>query len=201
MHSDILQRSREIRGNIQAPSFPLEAIHAAASRTERPARRGPLVAAVIAGCSIVAIAATAQVVQHTQLRFMPSGGVVISSDRGSVQLIHNEDAIRAASERLDFPATLPAGLPANASPLKLDTAGTSLLTITYALPNARHLWIMLVNPRAISGSLAPSTSRRGKHIRAQFWRVGSEGVLVASDGLTSSQFAAIKRAMERAAST
>jgi len=201
MHSDILQRSLEIRGSIQAPSFPLEAIRIAARRAERPTRRMPVIAALIAGCSIVAIAATAQVVQQTRLRFMPSGGIVISSNSQSTQFVRGDGQIQAASERLDFHVTLPLGLPANASPLKVDVAGTSLLAITYALPNAHHLWIMLVNPRATSGSLAPAPPRHGKHIRAQFWRIGAEDVLVASDGLTPAQFASIKHAMERAAAT
>jgi len=201
MHSDLLERSREIRGRIQAPRFPLEAIRASAIRAERPTRHVPFVAAIVAGCSIVAIAATAQIVEHARLRFMPSGGIVISSDTESSRLIHDGNAIRAASERLDFPVTLPAGLPASASPLKLDMAGTSLLAITYTLPDAHHLWITLVNPRATSGSLPPTSPRHGKNIRAQFWRIGAEDVLVASDGLTPAQFASIKQAMERAAAT
>jgi hypothetical protein len=206
MHSDLLERGRALRDLIEAPAFPLAAIRAAAARpAARAPRRRTFVAVVLAGFSIAAIAAAAEVVQRAHLVFVPSGGMIVSSaTKLSSREIHTDADIREAAKHLDFQAVLPAGLPDGAQPIKLDMAGTSLLTITYALPvsqdGSRHkVWIFLANPLVTSPSGVPLARYHARNgYPSEVWRVGQEQVIVVSDGMAKPGFAAIKDAMERA---
>jgi len=198
--------SRQVRDRIEAPPFPLAAIRAATARADvRPSRRRFVAAVVLAGFSIAAIAAAAEITHQAHLTFLPSGGMVISA--GSVKLsqreIHTEADIREAVKQLDFQAILPAGLPEGATPVKVDMAGTGLLVITYALPASQlgpghKLWMFLADPSTISQSAASHYGSRHGYTTRQ-WRVGAEQVIAVSNGLPASAFAAIKDAMERSA--
>jgi hypothetical protein len=206
MHADLLETSRQVRERIEAPPFPLAAIRAATVRTEtRSSGRRSVVAIVLAGFSIAAIAAAAEVTHQSHLTVLPSGGIVVAAGNAklSSREIHTEAEIREAAKQLDFQATLPSGLPEGATPTKLDMGGTNLLVITYALPSSQSgrgdkLWIFLANPATISqADAARYRSRNG--YASERWRVGAEQVIVVSNGLKSADFAAIKDAMERAA--
>jgi hypothetical protein len=205
MHSNLLEMSREAREHIQAPSFPLHAIRAATARpATQPPRRQLALALLIAGISVAAIATAAEVTHQARLVFPHSGGIIVSSNGAklSSREIHTDAEVFDAAKRLDFQAVLPAGLPDGATPIKVDMAGTSLLVITYALPaqsgDGHKLWMFLANPAVLSpANAARYRSRHG--YPSQQWRVGAEQVIVVSDGLTASGFAAIKGAMLRSA--
>ncbi|HVA27738.1 MAG TPA: hypothetical protein VNF68_06130 [Candidatus Baltobacteraceae bacterium] len=211
MHSDLLERGRIAREAIDVPAFPLASIRAAVAHPVPAApRRRSLVAAIAASVSIVAIAAAAEIVQQAHIILPASGGIVISSDaKSSSRWIHTNAEVRDAAARLDFPATIPVGLPVGTRPIRLTTAGSSLLAIDYNLPGAQRrshhmLWIFLANPSSMAALHASSAGSRPLYrLRMnedmQFFRAGAEQVIIVSNGLTLSEFAAIKRAMERAA--
>ena len=206
------------RERIEAPPFPRAWIRSARLRAARPASRWrPIAAAILASLSIVAVAAAAQILERTHLTFTPSGGLVISSSKSTSRSIHSVDDIREAASKLDFSAVLPAGLPSDAKPVKLDTAGTSLLTVTYDLSpvrgQARHLWIFLANAATMSGPNAHRASRartgaryeadlapKGPGYDVELARFGAEAVVIVSNGLTKAEIQTIKRAMQQEAS-
>ncbi len=211
MHSDLLERSRIAREAIDVPAFPLASIRAAVARpAPAPARRRSIVAAIVASVSIVAIAAAAEVVQQTRIHFLRQGGLVVSSpDMRSAHDIHSTGEIRAAAARLGFKATIPTGLPDGTIPVRLNTGGKSYLAIDYDLPGiarrSHHmLWIFLADPQTISSQNVSHTSsgrvmRLKMNNEMQTFRAGAEQVIIVSNGLTWSEFAAIKRAMQREA--
>ncbi|HEY1681748.1 MAG TPA: hypothetical protein VGF98_08950 [Candidatus Tumulicola sp.] len=207
MHSDLLVMSRDARDRIEAPPFPLAAIRAATGGpVRRPSRRRSIIAIFVTGFSIAAIAAAAEVTHQAHLTFLPSGGMVVSAGTAkfSSREIHSEADIQDATKQLDFQAIIPTGLPNGATPVKIDMAGTGLLVITYALADphdgkGHKLWIFLANPATISQSaVAHYRSRHG--YATEQWRLGTEQVIVVSDGLTKSEFGAIRNATERSAS-
>jgi len=209
MHYDLLERCREARERMEAPAFPLEAIRAAIRCSSQPTpRRRSISAAIIASFSILAVAAAAEVLQQTHVQFTPSGGMVISSNaKMGSRPIHTYAEIQEAARRLDFPAVLPTGLPTGTKPIRLFTAGTSMLAVTYDLAGAQRqshlLWIFLTNRATMSGPAQRFQGRyklqAGERMLLRAWHVGKEAVLVVSNGLRDQEFGAIKRAMEHEA--
>lgn len=211
MHADLLERCRAAREHIEVPPFPLTSIRTAAARATKPApRRRTLAAAVLTSLSIVSIAAAAEVLVQTHIHFPPAGGMVISSDaKPSSRAIHSEAEIREAAEHLDFPAILPSGLPEGTQPVRLTTAGSDLLAIDYDLPGVQRrshhmLWVFLANPSTMAGLKAPYASSSPLyrlHMKddVALFRAGAEQVIMVSNGLTATEFAAIKRSMEQEA--
>lgn len=207
MLSDLTHLAREARESIEIPPFPAYAIRTAAQHQPRVPRRRSAAATALAVLSLAGIAAAAAL-HGTHLTFTHSGGLVIASNvqNGSVA-IHDDAPVRAAAQKLDFTAILPAGLPKGTKPAQLYTAGRSLMAVTYDLPGAQRashhlLWIFLADPAIVSGSpsRAPKYGwRTGKSMIASHWRIGPEEVIVVSNGLTQSERAAIKSAMEREA--
>ena len=202
MHSDLIVRAAAARASFVVPEFPLEAIQARQPRVQQTSRRRWAFGSIVGISLIAAAAAATQVAYHAKLEFMPKGGIVIAADAYKTHTIHSVAEIAEAAKALDFKVTLPAGLPDNATPIKIDVAGSSIAAITYSLPNNRHLWIMLANPAALRGRFAPAAapanvSRRG--MRSDAWTVAGESVVVASNELGTEQFTAIKSAMQREA--
>lgn len=206
MHSDLLERARVARENINVARFPLDGIRAAMSRTEqrRPRWRLPLTALVTC-LSIVAMAAAAEVVTQTHVHFMPTGGMVISSGaKSGSRSIGSDSEVRKAATHLNFEAVLPAGLPDGTKPIRLYTSGSDLMAITYDLPgtwrSSHHLlWIFLANPQTISSQTisAPRYQLRPDgHMSEARWRIGAEEVIVVSNGLTAAELEAIEHAMK-----
>lgn len=205
MHSDVRARCAIAREEVAVPAFSAEAIRARAHlRSQRRSRRRSFVAAIVAGFSLVAVAGAA-ITQQTHLRFTQSGGMVIQTGaKSGSRPIHGNAEIRAAAQRLDFPAVLPAGLPAGTEPVRLYTAGRSLMAITYNLPGAQRrshhlLWIFLANPQTLANLAAPARYRlrTAGAVREAHWRNGAEEVIVVSNGLLPEELASIERAMKR----
>jgi len=210
MHSDLSERCRIAREHIEIPPFPSFSIRAAVERATRPApRRYSFGAVALAGVSAIAIAAAAGVLQQTHVRFSPLGGLVVSSvDKMVSRPIHANAEIRQAAEHLDFPATLPEGLPDGTMPVRLLAVDKSLLVITYDLPGVQrrsHHWLSIViaNPTTMSASTASIAARyrlrSGKNMSRAHWRVGREDVITLSNGLTLPEIARIRHAMEQEA--
>jgi hypothetical protein len=126
MHSDLLERAQMAREHINIPTFPLGSIRTAVQRAPKPApRRRTIIASILAGLSVVAIAAAAEIIQQTHITLTPQGGMVISSSGKHVSLPNPSDAeIRDAAARLDFPAIVPSGLPAGTIAKQLGTEGS-----------------------------------------------------------------------------
>ncbi len=130
--------------------------------------------------------------------------VISSNAKMGSRPIHTEAEIQEAARRLDFPAILPMGLPAGAKPIRLFTAGTSMLAITYELPGTQRsshlLWVFLTNRATMSGPARPPQGRytlqTGERTSLRVWDVGKEAVIATSTGLSDREFATIKRAME-----
>jgi len=211
MHADLLQRAQIARENIDVPTFPLASIRSAVAHAPKPTQhRRTIIASILAGLSIVAIATAAEVLQ-TRITFTPKGAMVISSNEMSPpQLNPTEADILNAASRLDFAATLPSGLPVGTTATQMNHEGSSALYIRYDLPGAERrshhlMWIFLANPTTISGH-GPSETYGKRVNQVQFggnqdgqFRAGSEQVIIVSNGLTSAEFAAIKASMVRAA--
>lgn len=210
MHSDLSERCRIARENMNIPPFPSLSIRTAVERAGRPApRRYSFGVALLAGVSAITIAAAAAVLQHTRVHFSPLGGLVISSvDKMVSRPVHTNAEIRQAAEHLDFQAILPEGLPDGTMPVRLLAVDKSLLVITYNLPGIQrgsHHWLSIViaNPTTMSASTASIAARyglrSGKNMSRAHWRVGREDVITLSNGLTLPELARIKQAMEQAA--
>jgi hypothetical protein len=210
MHSDLLERAQAARERIGVPAFPVASIRSAAARAPKPApRRRTLLAAILAGFSVVAIATAAEVLQ-THIKFTPGGGMVISSvGKGATTLNPTDDEIREAAARLDFHAIVPSGLPEGTVAKQLQ-GGSSAMDIRYDLPGAERashhmLYIFLANPATISGKAPGLASPRSNRTtfaaltRAELFRVGDEQVIVVSNGLTAPELASIKASMQAAA--
>jgi hypothetical protein len=204
MHAELLECCRLAREQIAVPSFPLASIR---ERLERSApRRRSIVAAIVAGLSLVTIATAAEVLHQTHVTFPSSGGMVFSADNIRYQSIRDEAEIRTAAERLNFSAVLPAGLPEGTKPTHL-LLGTDLIGIVYDLPGEQRrlhhlLWIFLANPNTMtSADRAREHIKTGRAMTLSHWRVGPEEVIVASNGLTQLELAAIKRGMQREVSS
>lgn len=208
MHSDLLERCQTARAEINIPAFPRASIQAAAQRTpQASSRKRPIIAAAIAGFSVIAIAAAAEMAVQTHIHFTQSGGMVLSSNAKNDENrdIHSEAEVAEAAKQLNFAVTLPAGLPAGTQPIRLFRSGHDVLVVTYNLPGqwrASHhlLWIFIANPAAVAQ--APSAPRlhlqrryADPHMSSARWRAGAEEVIVVSNGLTPSELQSIKAAM------
>jgi hypothetical protein len=133
----------------------------------------------------------------------------IPGPRFSLKVTRTYTEIRQAAAGLDFPAILPGVLPDGTKPIRLFTAGTSLLAITYDLPGIQRrshhmLSIFIANHNTMAALNASTIAGRynlrfGLGDNVELWRMGPEEVIVVSNGLTESEFAAIKSAMQQQA--
>lgn len=208
MQYSLSELCESARARIAVPPYPRLAILARAQHASAHSpRKRSFVAAVIAGLSIVAIAAAAEVATQSHVRFTPSGGFVVSSSaKMASRRIHSDAEIREAAQQLNFAAVLPAGLPKAARPAQLFTAGKDMLAVTYDLPGpgrAPHhrLWVFLMNPATMGAYHAPldryRLHPRGRTYATLMWRAGSEQVIAVSNGLTPADLMRMKVAMQQ----
>lgn len=202
---------KNAREFIAVPATPLAVIrNAAVSRdAEKPqARRKELPALLLAGASVVAIAAGAAVWGGTHVSFGQNGTMQLTTTKESDN--HNPTVadLRSAAQAADFPVVLPAGLPAGTTPMEMVTAGKSAIWLRYNLPGAwrasNHLLaFLLMNPRLLSAT-APHVQPNHSDITLFFglarghehsWRIGGEQVVVFARSVTPAELARIKSAM------
>jgi hypothetical protein len=210
MRFDLESACRDARERMAVPAVPLVAIRAAAERrpVSRPQRRRKgLIAAVLAGVSVVAVAAAAEVLSGTHVSFIPTGIVQVSSDdRISFKKNPTAEELRSFARQAGFPVVLPAGLPEGTRLHTLVRSGPGVILLQYDLPGASHrsdhvLTVMLVDPKTISA--APKGARRGYVLQlgdsrgrgAVRWMVGREEVIVLPSTMTPAELGRLKRAM------
>jgi hypothetical protein len=209
MRFDLESACRDARAGMAVPPVPLGAIRAGAER--RPAtsgkqRRNGLVAAVLAGVSVAAVAAAAEVLSGTHVSVVPSGAVLVSSERLTFAKNPSADKLRAVTRQASFPVVLPAGLPDGTKLHTLALTGSSAVLLQYDLPGAwrrsNHVLTMVLADHKTLGA-APKRGRPGYVLElggtpgnsAVRWTIGREEVFVLPGTLTAAELARIKRAM------
>lgn len=177
-------------------------------------RRNPQVLAVALFVGIsMAAAAAATILGTGHLTFTPKGGILLSGDVTTTDRVSPAN-VAAIAERADFHVTLPAGLPVGARLKRVVTGGTSVIALQYDLPGAwrrndHMLYIFLANPTAMRRVPPKSHPKsqlaipKGSIYRVELWRIPGEDVTVVAQrsGITNVELAAMKSAMERAASS
>lgn len=216
MQSDLNVLCKTERDAIVVPDIPLAAIFSGAASRSAPRtrnRRRGLAVSMLAGTTIVAVAAAAEVWRGTHVALDKSGAMTLSIPGKGLVYKENPtaDDISAAAHRAEFPAVLPAGLPEGTRPLKL-IAGPNIVNVAYVLPSAGRgsntvVWISLADPQTLTGTPQNDTDAlrvrlgnntgRGTVVR---WTVGGEAVILAADGklantLSPAELARIKAAM------
>lgn len=210
MRSDFSNLCKDARERICVPAVPLTAIRHGAGKQPVPRfgkRRKGLIAAFVAGVSIVAVAAGAEVWGGTHISFNRSGAMEIAFNRGGSPPIQNptREDVRLATRRADFPVVLPAGLPEGTlGPVTL-MSGPGVLLLQYNLPGAwrrsNHILpIILTNRQALESKFESARARYKLLIpRARIggvhWAIGQEEVFVLPSSLTPIELAHIKSAM------
>jgi hypothetical protein len=163
MQSNFELSCKRARADLMVPVIPIDAIRRAAC--DRPAqragrRRRGVLAAAIAGLSVVAAAAAAEMFGHVQVSLDPSGVAHLSFDGNGGRLTQvrnpNERDMQKAARALNFPVTLPKGLPEGTTAAQLMVFGPGAMEIAYNLPGAQRrsnhlLFVILANPPALSG--------------------------------------------------
>lgn len=198
MQYDLALVCRDARAHIDVPTAPLAAIRASAS--ERAPRKAGWLTALIAGISIVSVAAAAALGTHVVLE--RNGGAVITADKFVGKFKDPTAAdLQTAVRNSSFHVILPTGLP-EGSQLKSIISSNGAVMLRYDLPGAwrasHHLtWIVLANADAIG---APGVARKvtlkfGPHGNPTHWRIGGEEVIVAWNNFTPSEIARMKQAM------
>jgi hypothetical protein len=216
MRSDLGSICQDARARIAVPPLPLAAIRAGAEcrpLPQRGRRRKGLIAAVLAGVSVAAVAAAAEVLSGTHVSVVRSRAVLVSSDRLTLTKDPSAEELRAAARQAGFPVVLPAGLPAGTKLHTLALTGSSAVLLQYDLPGAwrrsNHvLTMVLADPKTLAAdpnalATAPQHGRRGYVLElggapgrgAVRWIVGGEAVVVSPGALTPAELARIKRAM------
>jgi hypothetical protein len=214
MQSDFELSCARTRELIAVPAFPLGVIrHAAQAGPNRKngRRRRAAISAVLAGLSIVTAAAAAQLFGGVQISLNPSGTVHIYFDRmskypGPVRNPTQAD-IQAAARAMNFPVTLPKGLPKGTDAEGLMVAGPGAMHIAYNLPGAwrrsNHLlFVILANPKSVVPESAPAPHTKYSLQFGQTtgngavrWMVGEEEVIVLKSTITPAELAHFKAAM------
>jgi len=217
MQSNFVARCKTARELIAVPEIPLVAVLQAAKNRQAPRSESQwkgIMTALLAGVSLVAVAAAAEVWSGAHISFNPSGGMSMALST-TQKLGYKESPttgdIRAAAQRADFQVVLPAGLPEGATPLKL-LSTPNIINIAYTLPGKGRgsnavFWITLADPRTLAES--PGNSRRVRTLRlgstaarapVVHWLIGHEAVIVVADGsfqrtLSTAELMRIKIAM------
>ena len=212
MQSNFEAACKNAREFITVPATPLAAIrNAAVSRdAEKPRmRRMGLPALLLAGASVIAIAAGAAVWGGTHVSFGKSGTMQLTTNSETHTYSPTAADLRSAAQAADFPVILPAGLPTGTTPMEMVTAGKNAILIRYNLSGAwrasNHLLAFLImNPRLLSAA-APHSQPTHKDITLLFgpgspnheqsWRIGQERVIVFAESITPAELARIKSAM------
>lgn len=208
MHSELSAAFSALRERMAVPPLPRAAIVTAAQYAPANSRKRGWTAGAVAILSAFAIAGAAEIATQSHIRFTRAGGMVLSSTaKTQNRVISSENEVKTAAARMNFPVTLPAGLPNGTKPVRLYTSGDDVMAVTYDLPGAwrasHHLmWIFLANPATMAKAEPNSAVYRlrpdGRMSQAR-WRAGGEEVLVVSNGLTPAEVEAMKLAMQRPA--
>jgi hypothetical protein len=214
MQSNFELSCKTAREAIAVPAVPMDSIRQGAQHrpSERAGRRrrGAL-AATVAGLSIVAVAAAAEMLGHVQISLDPSGAARIAFDGagGHWLPVRNptEQDINRAARAMNFPVILPTGLPQGTTAMQLMALGPGAMQITYNLPGASRrsnhlLFVILANPKSVApdNAAAPKgkyTMEFGqtKGVGAVRWMVGQEEVIVLKSTITTSELAHFKAVM------
>jgi len=160
MQSDLVMVCRRARALIDVPAMPLPAIRNGAesrSATNSGKRRNPIIASLLAGFSIVAVATGAEVLNGTHLWMSESGNLNMVAPEIHFKKNPTPADLGSAARQADFSVTLPAGLPQNVPPGMLMRAGSSALLLQYNLPGgwrrANHIqMVILAKPGSLSQS-------------------------------------------------
>ncbi|MDQ2681558.1 MAG: hypothetical protein M3Y21_11165 [Candidatus Eremiobacteraeota bacterium] len=209
MQSNFSATCKNARELITVPTAPLNVIRSAAACRPIPQsgkHRKGLIAALLTGASIVAVAAGAQVMSFSHISFNRSGEMEIRFSPGNgTPPIKNptRSDLDSAARQANFPVVFPTGLPGNAPPTIL-MSGPDVLLLQYNLPGASRrsdhlLTLLLANPRTLTAAtqdarakyklLMPS-ARGGTR-----WLVGHEEVILMRSTLTPTELAHLKSAM------
>lgn len=197
---------KNARELIAVLAFPLDVIRSGAQRRNGAVskRRYGLAAAILAGLSIVAVAAATELL-GVHISFNPSGPLeVYSIGAKSVPKPMRADFQTTVAE-VNFPVVLPVGLPPGTIPIGLMRTAKSALFITYNLPGewrrSNHiLSVVLADPKAVTTENVP----RRLHMPMQFetgpiggvlWHVGGEDVIVLNSTMTGAELAHFRATM------
>jgi hypothetical protein len=215
MQSNFELSCKTARAGIAVPAIPLDAIrHGAQGRPAARAarRRRGVLAAAIAGLSIVAVAAAAEMFGHVQISLDPSGGAARIAFDGAGRHwlpVRNptEQDIQKAARAMNFPVTLPKGLPEGTTAMQLMAFSPGAMQITYNLPGASRrsnhlLFVILANPKSVTpNSATPPKSAykmefgQATGLGAERWMVGQEEVIVLKSTITAAELAHFKAVM------
>ena len=212
MQSDFALSCTSAREAIAVPAIPLDAILSAAhERPQRRAGRRRVLAGIVAGLSMAAAAAAAQILGHVQLSLTPSGTALVRFDGGGAlsRLVRypREADFQRAARAVNFPVVFPKGLPEGTVPSFLTVFGTDAIGITYDLPGAQRrsnhlLWVFLANPKAVvSLNTKPAQAKYQLDVGptkgngALEWTVGGEKIVVLKSTITPSELARFKATM------
>lgn len=197
---------------LHVPAIPMDAIRTRARETERPARgrRRTLVAGLLAGLSIVAVA-TATELLGARIAFDPHGPTRVYAIGGKMVPHPTRDDFRAAVDGMNFPVVLPVGLPPHTNATALFRIAKNALFISYDLPGAwrrsnHMLQIAVADPRIVTTGSAlpaihmPMSFETGGPVAngAQLWHIGAEDVIVLSNTMTPAERTHLKNAMAAA---
>jgi hypothetical protein len=215
MQSNFELSCKRARAGITVPAVPLDAIrHAAYDRPAQRAgrRRRGMLAVAVAGLSVVAAAAAAEMFGNVQISLNPSGAAHLYFDGNGGRLTQvrdpKEQDMQKAARALNFPVTLPKGLPEGTTAQQLLVLGPGAMQIAYNLPGAwrrsNHLlFVILANPKSIAPDDAtPPKSRftmqygQTTGVGAVRWMVGQEEVIVLKSTITAAELAHFKAAMK-----
>jgi hypothetical protein len=194
--------------------MPLEAIRQGVeyrpSNSGGRRRRGVL-AATVAGLSVVAVAAAAEMFGHVQISLNPSGAANLYFDGQGGRLAggqHPKDQdLQKAARAMNFPVTLPTGLPEGTTTAQFVVLGPGAMQIAYNLPGASRrsnhlLFVILANPKSVApdGATPPKSKFRMElgqttGVGAERWMVGQEEVIVLKSTITAAELAHFKAVM------
>ncbi|HET9028811.1 MAG TPA: hypothetical protein VFN49_01430 [Candidatus Aquilonibacter sp.] len=206
------QRARE---SIHVPAIPIDTIRLRAPQAKRPGRdrRRGLVAGLVAGLSIVAVAAATELL-GARIAFDPHGPMRVYALSGAMAPHPTRADFETATARVNFPVILPVGLPSGTKATGLFRLAKSALIISYDLPGAwrrsNHvLQIAVADPRVVTTSDAlpaihmPMSFETGGSAGkgGQLWHIDGEDVIVLNSTMTTNELAHLKTAMTAAAAT
>jgi hypothetical protein len=213
MQSDFELSCKTAREAIAVPAISWVAIRRGVQNrpSERAGRRRHgVIAAIVAGLSIAAAAAAAELFGHVQISLNPSGAMHLYFDgTAEYRPVRNptDEDFQKAARAMSFPVILPKGLPNGTRAEGLIVLGSGAMQILYDLPGAwrrsNHLLIvMLANPKSVARESAKPPRSKGILILGQTtgtgpvrWMVGQEEVIVLKSTITPAELAHFKAAM------
>lgn len=212
MQSNFEVSCKSTRELLHVPAIPMDAIRTRARETKRPARgrRRSLVAGVLAGLSIVAVA-TATELLGARIAFDPHGPTRVYAIGGKMLPHPTREDFHAAVDGVNFPVLLPVGLPSGTNATALFRLAKNALFISYDLPGewrrSNHvLQIAVADPRIVTtGSALPAIHMPMSFeiggpatVGGQLWHIGAEDVIVLNNTMTPAELTHLKNAMTAA---